>query len=380
MPVRAGDRAAAALPAQARLQRGGLLLALVVQLQIIAPALRGEAALVQRHLDRAARLAAVAAVGEAALFGQRADVGEQVEIFLAGEFQFAHAGRVDQAAAAGQLQQGAIGGGVATAAVVAAHRGGGHRRGAQQGVGEGGFAGTGGTHQHRAVARLQVRREQRHAGRVLAVERVDRRAGRQPRAQRVDGLLRIRAGVELAQQHHRLRAGVLGQRQIALDPRRVEVAVQSGQHQHIVDVGGDQLALVALAGRCARQCGAPRRHADDVRRRARGHFDEIAHRRALAGVDAALEEMSVRLRTEQGLTVVQLVAGAVLGDHPRQREAGGRQRIAAPADASQAFDRFGITHEGDLTARFGDYALPRHGPLMNRCLPCCASRGRLRRC
>jgi hypothetical protein len=77
-------------------------------------------------------------------------------------------------------------GGVTAAAVVAAHFGSGHAVGAKQRVGERGFAGTGRTHQHRAVARLQVLRQQRDAGRILAIERMDRRAVRQARAQRVD--------------------------------------------------------------------------------------------------------------------------------------------------------------------------------------------------
>src|SRR6185312_12778166 len=72
------DRPAATLAAQLRLQRAGLLLALVAQLEIIAPALRRQFAAVERGLHRAARFAAVAAVGEAAGRGQFLDVGEQV--------------------------------------------------------------------------------------------------------------------------------------------------------------------------------------------------------------------------------------------------------------------------------------------------------------
>src|SRR5574337_961662 len=120
MPTRRFNRPTAALTAQARLQRGRLLLALVVQLEVVAPALGAQLAGVQRHLYGAARLAAMAAIGEAALLGEPLDIGKQVEVFLAGEFQLAHAGGVDQATAAGQLQQRAMGGGVAAATVVAA--------------------------------------------------------------------------------------------------------------------------------------------------------------------------------------------------------------------------------------------------------------------
>src|SRR3546814_20777449 len=98
----------------------------------------------------------MATSGETALLGQRLDVGEQVEVFLAGQFQLAHAGRVDQTAAAGQLQQRAMGGGVAAATVVAAHLGRGHARNAELGVGKGRIARAGGTYHTRAVTRLQV--------------------------------------------------------------------------------------------------------------------------------------------------------------------------------------------------------------------------------
>src|SRR6185312_2333762 len=82
--VRPLDRPAASLAAQLRLQRTGLLLALVAQLEVVAPALGRQFATVERGLHRAARFAAVAAVGEAAGLGQLLDVGEQVEVLLAG--------------------------------------------------------------------------------------------------------------------------------------------------------------------------------------------------------------------------------------------------------------------------------------------------------
>src|SRR6185437_7813445 len=197
-------------------------------------------------------------------------------------------------------------------------------------------------HQHRAVTRLQVARQLLRAGGVLAVERMDRRVLRQARAQRGDLRRRILVLVQLAQQHHRLRAGAFGQRQVALDASGVEVAVQPGQHQHVVDIGGDQLALVALARGGARQHAAARSHADDVRRRAVGHLHEIAHHRSLGGVDAALEEAAVRLRAEQCVAIVQFITGAMLRHHPRQAQAAGRQAVAAPADMPQPLDRFAL--------------------------------------
>src|SRR6185437_4975468 len=369
MPARWLDRPPAALATQARFQCGGLLLALVVQLEIAAPASGAQLASVQRHLHRAARLAAVAAIGETTLLGKRSDVGEKVEVFLAGELQLAHARGIDQAAAAGQLQQGAMGGGVATAAIVAAHLGGGHGGCAEQGVGQGGLAGAGRTHQHRAVARLQVGCKQLRARRILAIERVDRRAVGQPLTQRGDLFGGILARIQFAQQHHRLRTGIFGQRQIALDPRRIEIAIQSGQHQDVIDIGGDQLALVALAGGGARQHAAPRRHGEDMRRRAVGHFHEVPDHRAPGRIHATPEKTTVRLCTEDGLAVMQLVAGAMLRDHPCQAQPVTGQCVATPADMPQPFNRFGVTHVEAWLAWSGDYALPGHGPTMNRDSP-----------
>ena len=69
------------------------------------------------------------------------------------------------------------------------------------------------------------------------------------------------------------------------------------------------------------------------------HVDVIVLGAGLSGIGAAC-----RLRTEQVLTVVQLVAGPVLGHHAGQPQAVGRQTVSAPADAAQAFDDQGIAH------------------------------------
>src|ERR1700734_2678430 len=97
--VRLRRRPSAALATQARFQHGRLLFALVTQFQIIAPALGREFAFVQSFLHGTPWLAAMAAIGEAAVFGQRFDVGEQIQVFLAGELELPHAGGIDQATA-----------------------------------------------------------------------------------------------------------------------------------------------------------------------------------------------------------------------------------------------------------------------------------------
>src|SRR5690625_3146970 len=68
-----------ALALAARLQLCGLLLALVAQLEVIAPALGVDVAAGQCGLHGATGLRLVAAVGKAATQGQRLDVGEQVQ-------------------------------------------------------------------------------------------------------------------------------------------------------------------------------------------------------------------------------------------------------------------------------------------------------------
>jgi hypothetical protein len=128
--------------------------------------------------------------------------------------------------------------------------------------------------------------------------------------------------------------------------RGVEVAVESGEHEDDVDVRRDDLALVALAGCAAHELRAPRQHLLD--RRWRTGFDEheIADRGPLRRIDAALEEARRRLRVEQRLAVVQLIAGAMLRDDARERGRWRRilrkTRIFGPADGTPSFHfRFG---------------------------------------
>src|SRR5690606_26788830 len=144
----------------------------VAQLQVIGVTLGVERAGLDRGAYRAAGFLLVAAVAEAAVAGQCLDVLEGVlDGFLAGRLEFAHAGRVDQAGARGQRDQRAVGGGVAAAVVAGAHLAGLHLLDAEQGVGEGGFAGPRGADQDRGAAGLQPRRQGLRAGRVLGIHR-----------------------------------------------------------------------------------------------------------------------------------------------------------------------------------------------------------------
>ena len=56
-----------------------------------------------------------------------------------------------------------------------------------------------------------------------------------------------------------------GDEQVALDAPRVEVAVEPGDEEHDVDVGGDDLLLGAVAGGAAREAARPRQHRPDPR-------------------------------------------------------------------------------------------------------------------
>jgi hypothetical protein len=82
------------------------------------------------------------------------------------------------------------------------------------------------------------------------------------------------------------RAAGLHHHQVALDAARVEVVVQADHHEHVVDVRGDQLQLVVLAGGAALEQRAPRQQFEDVlARRVERH--PVADDRAQLRVDLA---------------------------------------------------------------------------------------------
>src|SRR5688500_11099706 len=83
--------------------------------------------------------------------------------------------------------------------------------------------------------------------------------------------------------HDRSRAAPGDQQQVALDPARVEVRIQTAHDEHGVDVGRDQLLLVMLAGRAALDRAVPRQQRNDPRfsRRFAFHQHPVADRRTL---------------------------------------------------------------------------------------------------
>ena len=81
-----------------------------------------------------------------------------------------------------------------------------------------------------------------------------------------------------------------------------------------------------------------------MRRRASFYFNKIANSRSLSWIQTTFQEMPVRLRAKQGLTIMQFVTGAMLRDDASESPSVARQGITTPADTAQAFYQFGIVH------------------------------------
>jgi hypothetical protein len=76
----------------------------------------------------------------------------------------------------------------------------------------------------------------------------------------------IGAQIELVQDHHRRGPTLPGCRQVALDTAGAEVIVQTGDQKGIIQIRCDDLFVVALAGRAAREPCCPRQHCLNLRR------------------------------------------------------------------------------------------------------------------
>ena len=204
---------------------------------------------------RAAGLAGVTAVAEAAALADRLDVGERAGDRFARvpQLQLAHAGRVDQDAAAGQQHELTAGRGVAAAAVGLAH-----------------FARA--QHALRRSARWRSttsRRPTIRAAPPCARVRDDRAAlpstpdasptrrgparPRRARATSATNAAGIVDEIGLVQDDHRRGAALPRGHEVALDPARIEVVIEAGDEKHDVDVGGDDLLLGGIAGGAARE-------------------------------------------------------------------------------------------------------------------------------
>ena len=93
---------------------------------------------------------------------------------------------------------------------------------------------------------------------------------------------RVRAEVGLGQDDERLRLGVGGERQEALEPAHVEVAVERPDDEREVDVGGEHLRLgAAVAGRAGDPAPARQQRVHDAGLRV--GRDPVADRRQVGG-------------------------------------------------------------------------------------------------
>ena len=177
-----------ALAPHLRFERIGGGRKLVAELQVVLPALGIEPAVRQRRAHGATGLALMAAIAEAALLRERFDVGELAfgKVFLAGQLDLAHAGRIDQAATGRQHDQRAVRRRVAAAAVVLAHGVRRLARFAEQRIRQRRLADAGRADQHGGIAGPEIFQQRRDAFRRFRVDRNDLDLRRHARAQRRD--------------------------------------------------------------------------------------------------------------------------------------------------------------------------------------------------
>ena len=145
----------------------------------------------------------------------------------------------------------------------------------------------------------------------------------------------VGAQVALVQHHHRVGAAFHAQGQVALQPAKVEIAVQSADQEHQVDVGGDRLLVFPPPGRAPREQRAPRQHSFDDRLfridHARGH--PIAHHRHGGAGGRVVPKGAARFGVEIAGIRDQAVLIAIGNGDARQTSDRARERRAVRAVA-----------------------------------------------
>ena len=144
------------------------------------------------------------------------------------------------------------------AAVVLTHRAGVLHRHAEQGVGERRLARTRRAENHQGLPRAEIRCEALPCQRVGGVDReqvdVCRHAPPQRRDARFEQAVGAGDHVGLGQHDHRQHLASLHERQVTLEPARVEVVVKAHHEQRGVDVADDRVApAVGVAPHDARE-------------------------------------------------------------------------------------------------------------------------------
>jgi serine/threonine protein phosphatase PrpC len=173
-------------------------------------------------------------------------------------------------------------GGVAPAVVARAYLGRLHPLLADEAIEEGRLAHPRGAQEGDGRAGREVWREGLEAFVAMGADHVD---GRRTGEGGDDGsaLLGFGAEVGFVQDHHRLRAALVGEGEVAFDPPRIEVAVESHHDERHVDVGCDHLLAILPARRSpAEACLAGKHGCDHGVPPPTLERHEVAHDRHLA--------------------------------------------------------------------------------------------------
>ena len=301
----------------------------------------------------------MAAIAETTLRGEARDVvegGDNV-VGVGVQAQRAQARRVDQAGAAGQRVQCAHRRRVTTAAVATPRAAGVLHRRAEQRIGERALARAARAHHHQRLPGTEPGGER--LGRA-ARQAVDCQHGDVCRHQRLRlvlarGALLFAHEVGLGQHHHRADARQAREGNVALEPARVEIVVQTHHDQHRVDVGHDHHArdLVASVVGAARDL-VERRHASAhppfgvcV---ALGQHPVADGDRISVGAEFGMQRRQQACTNDEA-AVVQHHAVALDLDHAHQRVAvvqrgNGAEDGRGQADGLQPRDMRGIEHGG----------------------------------
>src|SRR3954454_12649759 len=239
---------------------------LALELAEALQTLRRQRATHGRGLDGAAGLPLMLAVAEAALLPQLFDLreGRLDPLVPFPELDLAQARRIDEQAAAGGQEQLAVRGGVPAAVVPLAHLARALGVAAEKTVDERRLADARGAEEAHGPARHEVGRELLAILSSQGAHAVDG----YPQGDRLllqQAGLGVRAAVELVEDDHGLGTAVPGGGEIALDAAGIEVAVEAGDEEDRVHVGGHALLLGALAGALAGELGIARQDGVDHR-------------------------------------------------------------------------------------------------------------------
>src|SRR5918996_1652898 len=301
---------------------------LAQQLPVALEPFGGQPSVGDRGQDCAPGLPPVGAVAEPARRGQLGHVREGLVDAVARlpEAQLAHAGRVEDEAAARQRDQLPVRRRVPALAVLTdvcdvlplAP---------QEPVDERRLPDTGRAEQRARAVALEVPRETVEAGSVRRAHDVDGDAERDrlhPRRRAGD----VVGQVALVEDDDRVGAAVPAGGQVTLEAAHVEVGAERAHEEDDVHVGGHDL-LARPAGRLPREDRPARQESVDrggvrIRRVADGH--PVADRRQVGGAERGMAELPGDLGGALAALRVDDVAAAMLGGDPRGHAAGGGVR------------------------------------------------------